>query len=174
MRPAIVCVCSQVTGFDHFGARHHSPHQGRFTAPDELFADQHEGDPQSWNLYSYVRNNPLRYTDPTGRKCVDLDGGGQGDDGLPGPGCPASADLDTRHDTTVTAQGGNRLVAFGLNVLFALDAAASAYFDPLVRHMGGRPSYMQDIPTYREFTGQLAAGTVFVGTTFGGGGARSI
>jgi hypothetical protein len=41
--------------------------QGRFTSPDLPFADQHTGDPQSWNLYSYTLNNPLRYTDPTGR-----------------------------------------------------------------------------------------------------------
>jgi hypothetical protein len=28
--------------------------------------DQFEFDPQSWNLYSYVRNNPLTFVDPTG------------------------------------------------------------------------------------------------------------
>jgi RHS repeat-associated protein len=47
-------------------SRYHSPAQGRFTSPDRPFADQVAGDPQSWNLYSYVRNNPLTYTDPLG------------------------------------------------------------------------------------------------------------
>ena len=55
------------TGLDYFGARYMSSAQGRFTSPDLPFIDQHPDDPQSWNLYSYVRNNPLRYTDPTGR-----------------------------------------------------------------------------------------------------------
>jgi hypothetical protein len=32
------------------------------------------GDPQSWNGYSYVRNNPLRYTDPTGMDGEDWAG----------------------------------------------------------------------------------------------------
>jgi hypothetical protein len=30
--------------------------------------DQHEDEPQSWNLYSYVRNNPLAYVDPNGKE----------------------------------------------------------------------------------------------------------
>ena len=54
------------TGLDYFGARYFSGAQGRFTSPDRPFADENVGDPQSWNLYSYVRNNPLRFTDPTG------------------------------------------------------------------------------------------------------------
>ncbi len=53
------------TGLDYFGARYLSAAQGRFTSPD-LPVDQHPQDPQSWNLYSYVRNNPLSLTDPTG------------------------------------------------------------------------------------------------------------
>ena len=44
--------------------------QGRFTSPDKPFADQDPYDPQSWNLYSYVRNNPLKFIDETGREIV--------------------------------------------------------------------------------------------------------
>jgi len=54
------------TGLDYFGARYLSAAQGRFTSPDKLFADQDEASPQSWNLYAYTRNNPLRYVDRTG------------------------------------------------------------------------------------------------------------
>jgi RHS repeat-associated protein len=54
------------TGLDFFLARYYSSAQGRFTSPDAPFADQNEWDPQSWNLYVYVGNNPLKYTDPFG------------------------------------------------------------------------------------------------------------
>jgi RHS repeat-associated protein len=59
------------TGLDFFGARYFSGAQGRFTSPDEPLIDQHASDPQSWNMYSYVRNNPLRFTDAFGRDCQD-------------------------------------------------------------------------------------------------------
>jgi RHS repeat-associated protein len=55
------------TGLDWFGARYFSGAQGRWTSPDLPFADQHPANPQSWNLYSYTLNNPLRYYDPNGR-----------------------------------------------------------------------------------------------------------
>src|SRR3974377_1832303 len=55
------------SGLDYFGARYFSGPQGRFTTPDKVFADQHPQDPQSWNLYAYVTNNPLKFVDDTGR-----------------------------------------------------------------------------------------------------------
>lgn len=54
------------SGLDFAQARYFGSMHGRFTSPDVPFADQIEEDPQSWNLYSYVRNNPLIYTDPLG------------------------------------------------------------------------------------------------------------
>ncbi len=55
------------TGLDFAQARYFSNVQGRFTSPDLPFADQVTHDPQSWNLYSYVRNNPINFIDPDGR-----------------------------------------------------------------------------------------------------------
>jgi RHS repeat-associated protein len=63
------------TGLDFFGARYYSSTQGRFTTPDGPFNDQHEVNPQSWNLYTYVRNNPTNLVDPDGRSThTDKDG----------------------------------------------------------------------------------------------------
>jgi len=54
------------SGLDYFLARYYASAQGRFTSADAPFADQNEGDAQSWNLFTYARNNPLLYTDPLG------------------------------------------------------------------------------------------------------------
>ena len=59
------------TGLDYFGARYFSGAQGRFTSPDwaatpEAVPYATLADPQTLNLYGYVRNNPLKSTDPTG------------------------------------------------------------------------------------------------------------
>lgn len=52
---------------DYFQARYFSGAGGRFTSADAPFADQRASNPQSWNLYSYTRNNPLVRVDPNGR-----------------------------------------------------------------------------------------------------------
>ena len=56
------------SGLDMFGARYYASNMGRWMSPDKPFADQHVGNPQSWNLYSYTRNNPLRYVDDDGEE----------------------------------------------------------------------------------------------------------
>ena len=55
------------TGLDYFGARYFASVQGRFTSPDPIyFQASMMTDPQRFNLYAYVRNNPLRFIDPDG------------------------------------------------------------------------------------------------------------
>jgi RHS repeat-associated protein len=58
------------TGLDYFGARYYGSTMGRFTSPDEFSNDTHVSNPQTWNLYAYSRNNPLRYLDPTGQAAI--------------------------------------------------------------------------------------------------------
>jgi RHS repeat-associated protein len=57
------------TGLNFFGARYFSSVQGRFTSADPIFFQKKMiTDPQRFNLYSYVRNNPLKYIDPRGEE----------------------------------------------------------------------------------------------------------
>jgi RHS repeat-associated protein len=79
------------SGLDYFGARHYGSSLGRFMAPDNVFTDQEQNDPQSWNMYAYVRNNPLGYTDPTGNACVQSEDESFHDDNSGGESC---ADVD--------------------------------------------------------------------------------
>ncbi|HWY23089.1 MAG TPA: RHS repeat-associated core domain-containing protein [Candidatus Acidoferrum sp.] len=80
------------SNLDYFGARHYASTMGRFMSPDrynamlirqnmeaaglpsdaaQSFFDGYLENPQSWNQYSYVRNNPLTLVDPTGAAPVD-------------------------------------------------------------------------------------------------------
>ncbi len=52
------------TGVIHMNGRIYDADLGRFLQPDPLI--QAPDNAQSWNAYTYVFNNPLRYTDPTG------------------------------------------------------------------------------------------------------------
>jgi RHS repeat-associated protein len=58
---------------DFAQARMYANKLGRFTTPDDFVNDSDVGDPQGWGKYLYVRNNPLTFTDPTG-KCTPMPG----------------------------------------------------------------------------------------------------
>jgi RHS repeat-associated protein len=62
------------TELDFAKARYFASSHGRFSSPDDFLNDTDNIDPQSWNLYVYVRNNPLRYVDPDGKIKRDKDG----------------------------------------------------------------------------------------------------
>ncbi len=51
-------------GLYFYKARYYDPALGRWTQPDTVVPNP--GNPQDLNRFSYVRNSPLRYTDPTG------------------------------------------------------------------------------------------------------------
>src|SRR2546425_2524123 len=59
------------SGLDNFGARYYSSSMGRWATPDWSARPAAVpyavlGNPQSLNLYSYVKNNPVSLTDPDG------------------------------------------------------------------------------------------------------------
>lgn len=61
------------TGLDYAQARYYANTQGRFQSPDPiLISKMRIRNPQIWNSYSYVGNNPLKYTDPDGLEKIAL------------------------------------------------------------------------------------------------------
>jgi RHS repeat-associated protein len=52
------------SGLDNFGARYFGSLMGRFTSPDREISGF--ANPQSFNLYAYALDNPLRFNDPNG------------------------------------------------------------------------------------------------------------
>jgi RHS repeat-associated protein len=99
------------TGLDFFGARYFSSAQGRFTSPDEPLEDQDPEDPQSWNLFGYVRNNPLRFTDADGRTCVN----GQDENGT---ACFDTTVFSPKEIATGAAKSTYNDIAGLLNIFF--------------------------------------------------------
>jgi RHS repeat-associated protein len=60
------------SGLDYFGARYMASTMGRFMSADPSRLSVFFTNPQSWNRYSYVYNNPLRLTDDNGKWPTDI------------------------------------------------------------------------------------------------------
>ncbi len=95
---------SSSSGVKHAIFREYSSTLGRWNAPDAYGGSYDTANPQSFNRYSYVQNNPLGFLDPLGlyfvcnlqsysvsvgedvsteyvTSCFDIGGGGGGDGG---------------------------------------------------------------------------------------------
>jgi RHS repeat-associated protein len=59
------------SGLDYALHRHYSSSHGRFLTPDPYVANDALRNPQSWNRYPYVENDPVNYADAQGllRRC---------------------------------------------------------------------------------------------------------
>jgi RHS repeat-associated protein len=102
------------SGNDYFGARYYASSMGRFMSPDWSAKEDpvpyaQLADPQSLNLYSYVRNNPMDRVDPDGHwTCTG--------ENAKGSACQAMA--------AIHAQNG--LVVNGVDTLASAAAAREA------------------------------------------------
>jgi RHS repeat-associated protein len=78
---------------DYMHARYYATEPGRFLSPDPILGSLLQ--PQSWNRYAYVFDNPLNFLDPTGMSSV-AGGGASGEIVCDETGC--------YFETTVTAK----------------------------------------------------------------------
>ena len=102
------------SGNDYFGARYYASSMGRWMSPDWSAKEDpvpyaQLDDPQSLNLYQYVRNNPLKNRDADGHECPpDCASGENPFSGPPAPG--GSANPENSQFLQMVQQEGNGLV----------------------------------------------------------------
>ena len=61
------------SGLDYFGARYYASNMGRWMSPDPKAPSiKHLANPQKWNKYNYVLNNPLSNVDPDGMEEITI------------------------------------------------------------------------------------------------------
>jgi RHS repeat-associated protein len=86
------------SNLDHFQFRQYNSTDGRWMVPDPAgMAAVNPGNPQTWNRYAYVINNPLNFTDPLGLdldECDPVFGFGCDDGGGGNSGCTADASVE--------------------------------------------------------------------------------
>lgn len=121
----------------HMGGRTYNPHLGRFMQADPFV--QAPGNLQNYNRYSYVLNNPMSYTDPSGYffkwaagKLLGKAGAqiaGFGIGGLAGAAFGAWA-----YDRTMNSQGLQTVASVALNFIPGCQVWCSALFSAQVNY----------------------------------------
>ncbi|HEX8649217.1 MAG TPA: RHS repeat-associated core domain-containing protein, partial [Pyrinomonadaceae bacterium] len=75
------------SGLDHTWWRTYESSSGRWTSPDPYLGSMSVGDPQSFNRYNFVENDPVNFVDPTGLETLLVCFRGRYGDGFEIPSC---------------------------------------------------------------------------------------
>lgn len=140
---------------DYMHARYYDSSAGRFLSVDPIQGDPEE--PQSWNRYSYVRNNPLNFTDPTGMCGEPAD--------FVGPTLPCDIDFAEEIEVTAEAPGIIEHIEF----IAEETTAEITPFGPLPGSAEGLWSAYQDrqfLKANPDWKPDILTGTVMLGPGF--------
>jgi RHS repeat-associated protein len=96
----------KTTGLTHVGAREYDPAVAQFISVDPLLSPEQ---PQSLNGYAYANNNPVTYSDPTGKKIFEGNEGGWVDSG----GNGGTETVKNRDNARKRGDGGKRAIGGG-------------------------------------------------------------
>ena len=95
------------SGTDHAEFRQYSSTQGQWMSPDPYDGSYDQGNPQSFNRYAYVSNNPLTLIDPSGQCDTAYCNGNPCAAGNLSDQCPGSQDLRSNCAFVISAACGN-------------------------------------------------------------------
>ncbi len=128
-------------GIYHYGARFYSPKLGRFLSADTIVPNP--ANPQDYNRYAYVRNNPVRYIDPSGHVCSDPED--------PTPTCYGSPLLQTKVGNKVIRGNGAELKNLSVKPAKAVIKGNNG--------AGPTPTVVLSIPTYMPTSTVISTST---------------
>jgi RHS repeat-associated protein len=113
------------TGLYHTGARYYNPRLGRFIQPDQI------GQAGGLNLYSYVQNDPLNLTDPSGQDAFGVYGSIGAEAGI----CPVGTAQSEGIGFGVFYPGSG--ISGFVSVLFSGNVRISAFRSSTDANLGG-------------------------------------
>ncbi|MFZ5983095.1 MAG: RHS repeat-associated core domain-containing protein [Acidobacteriota bacterium] len=98
----------EATTYDYMHFRSYASSTGRFLKPDNIWGNV--SNPQSWNLYAYVKGNPVTMTDPTGHIADESLGNKTEQPRVEGPLPLDDAHVEAIKDFFAPAEGPARVV----------------------------------------------------------------
>jgi RHS repeat-associated protein len=113
----------------HAWARNYSSAEGVWTIPDPFTGSYDPNNPQSFNRYAYVLNNPLAFVDPSGLDEGDGNDGDAGDSGSDDSADPGDLGLLDGPDVTSMIADDSGLTGGGVAYIDGYGMGAATFGD---------------------------------------------